>query len=151
MSPTARRTLATKQLVTLLGTNAKLAETAALEVINELMTGDEALGQSLMHRYNELVALAAPKPKPVAVPKVKVSAGSGPARRTTVEKLDPYQLVEDVGRDHLRASLAGTTQRRLRSAVDAVITQNPGAKPTNRTQNEAMIDFIVEYVAGPGY
>jgi hypothetical protein len=51
----------------------------------------------------------------------------------------------------MRANLQSTTQRRLRSAVDTVQERNPGTKPSSRSSNAAMIDYILEMLAGPGY
>jgi hypothetical protein len=151
MSPTARRTLATNQLKMSLGSDEKAAITAALEVVNEWLPSDPTLRQRLVQRYGELVALAAPRPRPAPTPRPKPDVGAGPARRTTLEKLDPYQLFEDVGRERLRAALANTTQKRLRTAVDAVQARNPGTKPASRTVNQDMIDYIVQQLAGSSY
>lgn len=149
MSATARKSLATKQLVSALGSDERAAVTAALEAVNERLAWDVALRQSLSQKYEELTALSAPRPKPTRVPAPQVD-GSGPARHTTLEKLDPYQLFEDVGRDKFRASLVNTTQQRLQTAVKAVKARHPGTKPLGR-RNYDLVDYIVEYVAGPGY
>jgi hypothetical protein len=39
----------------------------------------------------------------------------------------------------------------LREAVDVVQLHDPDSKPSSRSRNDVMIDFIVEKVAGPGY
>jgi len=110
MSATARKTLATKQLVSTLGSDEKAVVTAALEILNERLSWDTGLLLNLRQRYDELAALNIPKPKIVRDEMFRVD-GSGPSRRATLEKLDPYQLLEDVGRDRLRAALAGNTQK----------------------------------------
>jgi len=150
-SATARNSLATQQLVSTLGTDKKAAVTAALETVNERLAWDRAFEQSLRQRYDELAALATSKPKAAPRSASKPALASGPAQRATLEKLDPYQLLEGFGRDHLRAALADTTQRRLRSAVDVVQARHPTTKLPNRNRNEDMIDYIVTHVAGPGY
>ncbi len=151
MSATARKTLATKQLVNALGSDEKAAITAALEVVNERLGWDAQLRQSIQQKYEELAALNVPKPKVVRTAPMPQVDGSAPARRATLEKLNPYDLLEDVGPRGLRAALDGNTQRRLRSAVDIVQARKPGTKPASRSRNDAMIDYIVEQLAGPGH
>jgi hypothetical protein len=65
--------------------------------------------------------------------------------------LNAYFLLEEYGRDQLRAVLDRMTQRRLREAVDSVQEREPGTRPASRTRNADMIDYIVEHVAGAGY
>jgi hypothetical protein len=151
LSATQRKAAATQQLVSALGGNQSVAITAALEIVNERMAHDAAFQQSVRSRYEELAILAAPRPKPVRESAPKPVAISTKPRAATLEELNPYHMLEDYGRDQLRAKLQGTTQRRLRSAVDIVQAHNPGTKPTSRTINAAMIDYIVEQLAGPGY
>lgn len=152
MSATQRKTLATKQLVSTVGPNQNAAVTAALEVVNERLVWDTALQQRISEKYGELTAPrstvrssrpSGPAPKPV-------TSGDRPAGIRTVEKLDPYRVLADFGRDRLRAVLERDTQQRLRTAVDAVQERNPGTKPATRTKKDDMVDYIVEHVAGPG-
>lgn len=156
MSAAQRKTLATKQLVDAVGPNQNAAMTAALEAVNERLTWDTALRLRIGEKYSELTALSTtarssrprtssgPAPKPISTP-------GGPARDRTLEKLDPYLVLEDYGRDQLRAVLERDTQRRLRTAVDMVQARNPDTKPRGRTHITDMVDYIMEHVAGPGY
>jgi hypothetical protein len=151
MSATRRKSLATQRLVTALGTNQNAAITAALEVINERLAWDSALQNSLRDKYAEITALSERPPAPPRERAPRSVSGNGPARASTLEQLNPYDMLEDAGRDQLRAKLQGTTQRRLRSAVDVVQQRNPGTRPSSRSSNAAMIDYIVEMLAGSGY
>jgi aryl-alcohol dehydrogenase-like predicted oxidoreductase len=60
-------------------------------------------------------------------------------------------LLDEYGRNQLRAVIERATQRLLREAVDIVQSHEPDSKPSSRSRNDVMIDFIVEKVAGPGY
>lgn len=154
MSATQRKTLATQQLVDIVGSNQNAAVTAALEAINERLVWDTALRQRISEKYDELTTLSS-----ASSSKPQVSTGSAPkpvsttgsARGRTLERLDPYQALEDFGRGQLRAVLTRDTQRRLRTAVEIVQERHPGTKPATKTRIQDMVDYIMEYVVGPGY
>lgn len=152
MSPSRRKTLATQQLLsTLEGTDQTAAITAALEAINEQMGWDTGLRQSVRNKYADLVAMTPAKNKPNLGPVPVPIPGPALARYNPYGKFDPYFILDAYGHDQLRAVLVRGTQRDLREAVGIVKERNPGTKPANATRNADMIDYIVQYVAGPGY
>ena len=157
MSATERKKVATGQLLKALAaadTDKERAITAALEAVSERLDWDATLRQRISEKYGELTELSAarsnrsrassgPAPKPIST--------SGPARGRTFERLDPYRVLEDFGRDKLREMLARDTQGRLRTAVAIVQERHPRSKLPNRSRIEDMVNYIVEYVAGQGY
>ncbi len=155
LTASKRKSLATQQLLnTLAGDNQTAVVVAALEVVNEWATWDGALLERLRQKYEELSTLSngkskqpdqnhAPAPFPIA--------GKELGKFNPYGKLDPYELLDEYGRDQLRAVLTRATQRHLREALDIVQSHDPDTKPPSRSRNDAMIDFIVEKVAGPGY
>ncbi len=60
---------------------------------------------------------------------------------------DPYFLLELYGPAQLPLALSRNTAPRLREAVKMVKERNPGTRP-NGTNSAALIDYIVEHVAG---
>lgn len=63
---------------------------------------------------------------------------------------DPYFLVDLYGPHQLRLALTRYTPARIREAVAPVKSRSGGARPSG-TSRQALIDYIVEHVAGPGY
>jgi hypothetical protein len=155
MSAAKRKTLATQQLKNALGARSTgdqaAALTAALEVINERWAWDGGLQQSLRQKYEELKTLSADaRTTPVTtVPKPK--AASGLARHNPLGQLNPYELLNEYGRDGLRPLLSGASARLLKQAADVVQTHEPGTKPASRSVKADMVNYIMEYVVGPGY
>jgi hypothetical protein len=132
-------------------TDQTAAVTAALEAINEQWSWDAGLRQSVHNRYTELLALSPGKAKPDLGPIPQPIKGPALDRFNPYGKFDPYFLVDAYGRDQLRAVLVRGTQRDLRDAVAFVKERHPGTKPTSASRKDDMIDYIMEYVAGPGY
>ena len=152
MSAAKRKTMATQQLLSCLaGDDQAAAITAALEVVNEWLSWDSALRERFRQKYDELRTLTPAKKKVEAGPTPIPIAGRDLDNYTPYGRLDPYQLLDEYGHDQLRAVLQHATQRHLREAVDIVQTHEPDSKPSSRSRNDVMIDFIVEKVAGPGY
>jgi hypothetical protein len=60
---------------------------------------------------------------------------------------DPYFLLDFYGAHQLALALKRYTPARLREAVKMVKQRNPRTKPKG-TSGQALIDYIVEYVAG---
>jgi hypothetical protein len=155
MSAAKRKTMATQQLLSsLAGDDQTAAITAALEVVNEWLAWDIAFQERLRQKYDELRILTATN-----TTKKKVELGAAPTpisgrgldSYSPYGRLDPYQLLNEYGHNQLRAVLQHATQRHLREAVDVVQLHDPDSKPSSRSRNDVMIDFIVEKVAGPGY
>jgi hypothetical protein len=154
LSAAKRKALATQQLLsTLAGDNESAAMTAALEVANEWLVWDTAFQERLGQKYDELNRLAPSKKKaPVDLGPAPVPiAGRGLKNYSPYGKFDPYQLIDEYGRQQLRSVLVRATQQHLREAVDIVQAHEPGTKPASRSSNTAMIDYIVAAVAGPDY
>jgi len=151
LSLAKRKAAATERLTSALGANKDAAITAAIEAVTERLAGDRAFQQSLHQKYQELEAISAPIPK----------ADHGPApmpinppsldEYTPYGKFDPYKVLHEYGHDQLRAVLVRASQALLREAVGIVQLRKPGTKPTSRANKAAMVDYIVEQVAGPGY
>jgi hypothetical protein len=55
------------------------------------------------------------------------------------------------GSRQLRAVLTGYSLMKLKEGLEAVQEKTPGTKPASRSKKAAIIDYIVEQVAGPGY
>lgn len=51
----------------------------------------------------------------------------------------------------MRELLGGYSLVKVKQALAGVEERNPGTKPKNKSQKQALIDYIVEKVAGPGY
>jgi hypothetical protein len=148
---TSRKSSATTQLVGALGENKEAAITAALEAVNERLAWDTAFQQTMRQKYEDLEALSKPKAKPDLGPVPKPMNPVAFGEYNPYGRFDPYQLLREYGPHQLRAVLVRGTPRDLREAVDLVRAREPSTKPASRTKKADMIDYIVEYVAGPGY
>lgn len=62
--------------------------------------------------------------------------------------LDPYFLYEVYGAQQLPIALNLFSATRLKEAVALVQERNPSTKPTSRSRKEALIEYIIHYVAG---
>ena len=156
MSATQRNKLAVLGIVTTLGvSDEKVATIAALEAVLERLAYDSDLRERICEKYKEIAALGTgvrqtrqkADPGPVPIP---IRAGT-PEQYSPYGKFDPYQLNWEYGEKQLRAVLVRGTQRDLREATNIVMARNPGTKPTSRSDKDAMVDYIVECVAGHGY
>lgn len=102
--------------------------------------------------YEELAprraAQRASRTKPVAPDVELVPIKSMEGRQfDPVAPPDPYFLFEFYGMSQLPLALQRYTVPRLQKAVKLVREHNPGTKPKG-TSRQALIDYIVEYVAG---
>lgn len=152
MSATQRHTLATEGIVRAIGaTDKKTVQTAALEFVHERLAYDAGMRETLRQKYEELTALSPSKTKQDLGPAPVPIKGHGIEGYSPYAKYDPYQLVEDYGRDQLRAVLIRATPKRLKEAVEIVHAREPVTKLPNRSRNADMIEYIIEHVAGSGY
>ncbi len=153
MSATQRNKLATQRIITTLGlTDEKAVVTAALEALHERLAWDVDLKDTVRQKYQEIAALiTATSKKPELGPVPVPIRGVGLDKYTPYGKFDPYQLQWAYGNDQLRAVLVRGTQKDLQEATNIVQERNPGTKPTSKSSNPAMIEYILEHVAGPGY
>ena len=154
----AQRTkTATQGIVSSLGipdapAHEKAAVMAALEAISERLASDSDLRESVRQKYQEIAVMEAQKPQKADLGPTPIPIRSGtPEQFTPYGTFDPYRLVWQYGEHQLRAVLLRGTQRDLREAVSAVQARKPGTAPRNKASKDAMIDYIMEYVAGPGY
>lgn len=60
---------------------------------------------------------------------------------------DPYYLNELYGAEQLPLALARYKVPKLKLAAELVQQRNPGTKPKNKGNRDALIDYIVAYVA----
>jgi hypothetical protein len=151
MTATQRKTLATKTIInTLSASDEGLAITAALEAISERLSWDTDLRETVRQKYDALQTLKPVKQTEDFGPMPPLIRTPGLNRQSPVYVVDPYELALDYGRDQLRNVIRRASQQNLRVAVNLVKERNPGKKPSG-TSKQALIDFIVEHVAGPGY
>lgn len=151
MTAAQRKTLATKTIAnTLSMSDEGLAIIAVLETVSERLTWDTELRETVRQKYDALQALGAVKQKEDFGPMPPLIRTPGLNRQNPSHVVDPYELALDYGRDQLRNVVRRVSQPNLRVAVNLVKERNPGKKPSG-TSKQALIDFIVENVAGPGY
>lgn len=153
MTVTQRKNLATERLLKAVEaspSDKEKAITAALEAVSERLAWDTELQQSIRQKYNDLRTLGAPKPKEDFGPMPPLIRTPGLNRQTPSHVLDPYEVALDYGRDQLRNVIRRASQPNLRVAAGLVRERNPGKKPSGQSK-QALIDFIVEHVAGPEY
>lgn len=62
--------------------------------------------------------------------------------------MDPYLLHEAFGTRQLRIILEALPTAKLKESAAKVERRNPGTKPTNRSQKDALIAYIIQHVAG---
>jgi hypothetical protein len=111
---------------------------------------DAELRQSVREKYEALRALGAATQKEDFGPMPPLIRTPGLNRQNPSHVVDPYELALDYGRDQLRNVVRRVSQPNLRVAVGLVKERNPGKKPSGQSK-QALVDFIVEHVAGPGY
>lgn len=156
-----RKAFATDRVVTALSaidktdttdeTDKDVAVIAALELFAERLARDAQLSGRLRTRYRELEALKhSRKQRPVAPTPMPIS-GPDLDSFNPYAKPDPYKLLGWYGRDQFRAVVTGATTQALRELADAVQAREPNTSPASRRKKQAMIDYIVEHVAGRGY
>jgi hypothetical protein len=151
LTATQRKTIATQKILQALAASDQgLAITAALEAVSERLAWDRELQRSVREKYDDLQALGAVKHKKDVGPMPPLIRTPGLNRQSPLHVLDPYELALDYGRDQLRNVLSRASQPNLKVAVGLVKERNPGKKPSGQS-SPALVDFIVEHVAGPGY
>ncbi|HEX9037422.1 MAG TPA: hypothetical protein VF808_10575 [Ktedonobacterales bacterium] len=155
MTATQRNKLATQGIAANLGirddVGQKLAITAALEAVNERLASEPDLREAVRQKYEELVALSTTQQKPDLGPApVPVRSGT-PEQYSPYGKFDPYKLLWEYEAHQLRAALVRGTQRDLREAVGIVQARHPNTAPKSKTSKLDMVDYIMEYVVGPGH
>lgn len=130
-----------------------LASTAALEYVSERLAWDTELRATVRQKYDDMQALQAlkqVKQKEDYGPMPPLIRNPGESRQSSVSVVDPFELALDYGRDQLRNVIRRASLPNLRVAVNLVKDRNPGTKPSGASK-QALVDFIVEHVAGPGY
>ena len=108
------------------------------------------LRESVRQKYDAMQALKPVKQKEDFGPMPPLIRTPGLDRQSAVYVVDPYEIALDYGRDQLRNVIRRVAEQNLRVAVNLVKERNPGKKPSG-TSKQALIDFIVEHVAGSGY
>jgi hypothetical protein len=151
MTAAQRKTLATKTITNTLSlSNEGIAITAALEAVSERLKWDMDLLETVRQKYDALQALGPVKQKEDFGPMPPLIRTPGLNRQNPAHVVDPYELALDYGRDQLRNVIRRASLPNLRIAANLVKEGNPGKKPSGATK-QALIDFIVEHVAGSGY
>lgn len=151
LTATQRSAEAARQAAELLGLQDVKAVAAALaETALRNVRRDPAFADHVRLLYNEMAKTARPKRAPAQptaervelVPREQVTArepnpGGAP---------DPYYLLELYGADQLAFALARYKVADLKLAAELVQQRNPGTKPTNKGNRDALIAYIVQHV-----
>ncbi len=134
----------------------KLLSTALAEVAADEIANNPQFANRVRAAYRDLLVMQ--KTRPLGGDKVRSAEvdlvplpGTDGVRIDPYAPLDPYLLTSLYGSNQLRAALSVYTLTKLKQALDAVQQRNPDTKPTSRAKKDAIIDYIVEHVAGPGY
>ncbi len=150
-----RAVAATRQLREATGLDdLKLLSTAVAELAAEEAARNPAYVSRLQAVYQELVSLHSTRPiRAQEASGVKLVPIGNVAHQAIDPHapLDPYYLYDLYGPEQLRAALSRYTLARLKEGLPAVEQRNAGTKPASRARKDAIIDYIVEHVAGPGY
>lgn len=135
------------------GDDLKLLATALAEAAVEEMQHNAALTLRVRDKYEQLSALKgagrstrtharlpAARPTPIA--------SAGDIRIDPHAPLDPYILLKLYGPSQLKAALDGYSMNKLKEAATLVQQRHPGTRPRDKRRADAVIDYIVEHVAG---
>lgn len=135
----------------------KHLSTALVEASSSEVTHNTAFRERILAIYAELKTAATPK---------RTSARNGTSRAKTPldwltpihpvdpklfgpdKLLDPYLIQYAYGDEKLHPILDRYGANRLKEAAAIVEERNPGTKPTNRSNKNALIEYIVRYVLG---
>src|SRR5690348_15134447 len=154
---TERGALATKRLRERLGLdNLKLLSTAVAEAAADEIERNPAFVARVQAIYQELVSRQPTRPLRTRkaqiedVELVPVVDMSG-VTLDPFAPLDPYLLHHIYGSTQLRAALTGYSLAKLKEGMATVEARNPGTKPKSKASKAALIDYIVERVAGTGH
>jgi hypothetical protein len=139
--------------------DAKLLSTALAEVAAEDVSRDlayaERIRRAYHEAYHELLQLRATRPlraRPAGrAPMLIPIASLEEIQFDPYAPPNPYLLLRLYGPEQLRAALRVYTLAKLKQALEPVVQRNPGVKPQSKARKDAVIDFIVGHVAGPGY
>lgn len=133
----------------------KLLAAALAEVAADEAAHNHQFAQRIRETYHQIEEMKRPTPKPVRrnepLAKLVPIVPPGEIRIDPHAPLDPYILIRLYGGHQLRAALDGYTLASLKEASATTQERNPGTKPTNKGRKDAIIDYIVEHVAGPGF
>lgn len=152
MTATARNKLATQTILKAIDvSDGKVAAIAALEAMSERLTWDAALRQTVRQKYDELQALSAPKQKADLGPMPTPIQTPGLTKTTPLHVVDPYDLRDTYGSHQLRNVLQRVGRQDLRDGVKLVQKRTSGTKLPSLNDMNAMIDYIMQHVAGPEY
>ena len=148
---------ATRSLREALGLDdTKLLGTALAEVAAEEARHNPDFAQRIRQTYAELEQVnssrtrAARTPSNIAPELIPLRTIEG-LRFDPHAPIDPYMLQNIYGDAQLRHALERYSLARLKEAATLVEERNPGTRPASRAKKDAIIDYIVEHVAGPGY
>jgi hypothetical protein len=148
---------ATKALREQLGLdNIDLLSTAVAEVAVQEVASNPAFRERISTVYRDLLALHETRPlrtviRPSTRPQLVPIGTIEGYEMDPAATLDPLFLLKLYGASQLRAALSEYSLAKLKEAATEIQTRNPGTKPTSKARKEAIIDYIVEKVAGPGY
>lgn len=147
---------ATRRLREVLGLDdLKVLSTAVAVVVAEDAARDATYADRVRRVYQDLLSLQATRPVGGKKPKNDVMlvpvAGVDDTTIDPYAPLDAYRLNAAYGPHQLRQALSVYSLAKLKQALAAVEGRNPGTKPTNRSRKDAIIDYIVERVAGPTF
>lgn len=134
----------------------KMLSTALAEVAADEAKHNPDFARRIRDVYQELIDSAPKKRTPPAKETATGVAlvplpGTEGLRVDPFAPLDPYLLTRIYGSHQLRAALGVYSLPKLKQALAVVEERHPDAKPKSKGQKQAVLDYIVEHVAGPGY
>jgi hypothetical protein len=134
----------------------KLLSTALAEIVADEAARNPGFANRIRSVYQELVSLKATRPlrspttKPADVDLVPIGSVEH-YKHDPYAPLDPNYLYQVYGAAQLRAALSRYSLATLKEASARIEEKNPGTKPTSRARKDAIIDYIVEHIAGPDF
>jgi hypothetical protein len=133
-----------------------LLSTALAEVAADEAAQSPAFANRIRSVYKDLISLKETRPlrakktKPADVELVPVGRVEG-HEFDPYAPLDPGYLYQLYGAHQLRAALSRYSLVKLKEAAPNLEAQHPGTKLVSRARKDAIIDYIVEQIAGPDY
>ena len=134
----------------------QLLSTALAEVATDEATRSPLFADRIRNVYKDLQSLKGTRPLRAKKKKTSevelVPVGSVEGRKfDPYAPLDPNYLYQLYGGHQLRAALSRYSVVKLKEAAAKIEKEHPGTKPASRARKDAIIDYIVEQIAGPGY
>jgi hypothetical protein len=147
---------ATKRVGEILGmTNAKRLGKALAAALEEELEQRPAFAERIKSLYEESAPAPAKRDKAPTTPRSPKTALTNLVPIKHVDgfefnpaaPMDPYLLHEAFGPNQLLTILDALPVAKLKQSAAKVERNNPGTKPTSRSQKAALIDYITTYIS----